>query len=508
MTPEREQQLLAEIALLRAENQLLREKVSEILRRLYDKKSETLDAAQLELLLDPDAAKKATAADPADQGPAAETPVAKKRTTRKPRDISHLPVRETHLVPDEVKANPNAFRQIDCVSTDRFDYQRAVIFIERVIRPVYVARDNPDAAPIKSCAPPSLGLGATPRLVAYVLAAKYCHHRPFYRTQGILLRRHRVEFARNTFCHWAATVADTIEPLYKLIHQSLLQTGNLQADETPIKYLNPGKGKTSTGYLWVIHAPRNGIKGDILYQWHSSRKAACLDDLIENYRGFLQTDAYVGYDSWTADKSGITLVACWAHARRKFHEAFQIGQTLAAGPLATIQQLYQIETVLRQANADAAERERMRREKAASLLQILKTQLVTLRQHPQVLPKGKLGRAIDYTLAIWARLNTYVDHGCLEIDNNWIENGIRPTAIGKKNWLFMGAETTGQRGAIIYTLVECARRHGHDPEAYLANILERLPAMTNQDDLTVLLPSNWQPSATTPALEVEAMITP
>ena len=142
------------------------------------------------------------------------------------------------------------------------------------------------------------------------------------------------------------------------------------------------------------------------------------------------------------------------------------------------------------------------------LLQVLKTQLVTLRQHPQVLPKGKLGRAIDYTLAIWDRLNIYVEHGCLEIDNNWIENGIRPTAIGKKNWLFMGGETTGQRSAIIYTLVECARRHGHDPESYLTDILERLPAMTNQDDLSVLLPSSWQPTVGTPALDVEAALRP
>lgn len=510
MTPQREQELLAENASLRtavshlsAENQLLREKVNEILRRLYDKKSEALDSAQLELLLDPDAAKKATAADPADPGPAAEPPAAKKRAARKTRDLSHLPVREIHLIPDEVKANPVAYREIDRVTTDRFDYQRAVIFIERIIRPVYVSRENLDAAPLKSLAPHSLGLGATPRLVAYVLAAKYCHHRPFYRTQSILLRRHRVDFARNTFCHWADTVAEVIEPLYKLIHQNLLQSGNLQADETPIKYLDPGRGKCATGYLWVIHAPRNGIKGDILYQWHPSRKAACLDDLIGNYQGFLQTDAYVGYDSWTNGKPGITLVACWAHARRKFHEALQNGQTLAAGPLATIQQLYQIETGLRQSHADAAERQRARQENASNHLQILKGQLVALRQHPQVLPKSKLGRAIDYTLAIWERLNRYVEHGCLEIDNNWIENGIRPTAIGKKNWLFMGGETTGQRGAIIYTLVECARRHGHDPESYLTDILERLPAMTNQDDLTILLPSTWQPSGTTPAFESE-----
>ena len=120
-------------------------------------------------------------------------------------------------------------------------------------------------------------------------------------------------------------------------------------------------------------------------------------------------------------------------------------------------------------------------------------------RRPEVLPKSALGKAIDYTLTLWPKLTLYVDQVHLEIDNNWIENGIRPTAIDKKNWLFIGGEATGQRSAIIYTLIECARRHGHNPEAYLADILERLPAMTNQDDLSVLLSSRWQPATATDA---------
>ncbi len=141
---------------------------------------------------------------------------------RKPRDISHLPVEETVLIRDEVAANPDAYREIERIVTDRFDYQPGRIFIHRTVRLVHVAKDDPDAAPLKPAAPPSLGLGATPRLVAYVTAAKYCHHRPHYRTEGILQRRHRVHFPRNTLCHWDKVVADTIEPLYKLIHHGLL----------------------------------------------------------------------------------------------------------------------------------------------------------------------------------------------------------------------------------------------------------------------------------------------
>ena len=487
--------LRAEIELLRVENQLLRQRVHTIIRQLFDKKSEALDPAQLELLLDPDSAKKAPAAEPADPGPAAEPVPAKKRSPRKPRDISHLEIRETVVIDDEVKEDPNSFREIERITTDRFDYQPAVIFISRLTRPVHVRIGDPDAVPLKAPAPPSLGLSATARLVAYVLSSKYCHHRPHYRTQGILLQRHGVEFARNTFCHWDRTAADVCEPLYKLVHAGLLQSGNLQADETPIRYLDPGRGKCATGYLWVIHAPRNGIKGDILYQWHPSRKAACLDELLGDYQGFLQTDGYAGYDSWTSRRSGIVLFSCWAHARRKFHEAFKTGQTMAAGPLAAIQRIYQVEETLRKTRAVPGMRMRLRQEQAAPVLRILKADLVTLRRNPGVLPQSPLGKAIDYTLRLWDRLTLYLGNGELEIDNNWIENGIRPSAVGKKAWLFVGGETTGQRAAIIYTLVECARRHGHNPEAYLADILERLPAMTNRDDLGALLPSRWQPAS-------------
>lgn len=508
MTPGHEQEPLAEIARLRAEleralleNQLLREKINLMLARLFDKSSESVDPSQLELVLDPDEAKKADAAGSADPGPAAETPdeapaARTKRPPRKPRDTSHLQVEETVLIHDEVAGNPEAFREIERLVTDRFDYQPGRIFIHRTVRVVHVAKDNPDAVPLKPAAPPSLGLGATSRLVAYVTAAKYCHHRPHYRTQGIVLRRHGVHLPRHKLCHWDKVVAETIEPLYKLVHRGLLDGGNLQADETPVKYLDPGKGKTSTGYLWVIHAPRAGLKGDILYQWHTSRKATCLDELLgKSYRGNLQTDAYAGYPAWAAGKDGIDLSNCWAHARREFHDALKIGQRLAAGPLAAIQKIYRIETGLRERSATADERAAVRRQQSAPVLEILKGELIALRQHPQVLPKGKLCGAINYTLKIWDRLTLFLDRGEIEIDNNLIENGIRPTAMGKKNWLFMGSETTGQRAAIIYTMVECAKRHGHDPEVWLADVLERLPAMTNRDDPGVLLPSRWQPAA-------------
>jgi len=442
MTPAREKQLLEEIARQRAdierltlENQLLRDKVNLMLARLFDKSSESIDPSQLELF-DSDAAKKAAAAAPADPGPAAETPAqdtaATERASRRQRDLSHLPVEETVLTSDEVAANPGAYRLIERIVTDRLDYQPGRILIQRTVREVHVAKNDPDAAPVKPAAPPSLGLAATPRFAAYVTASKYCHHRPHYRTEDILLRRHGVRIPRHTLCHSDKVVADTLEPLYKLIHQGLLQTGNLQADETPVRYLDPGKGKTSTGYFWVIHGPRCGIKGDILYQWHSSRKAVCLDELLPDYQGNLQTDAYAGYAAWADRRDGIALASCWAHARREFHEALKIGQRLAAGPVAIIAKLYQIEAALRESRATAARRAETRRQQSTPVLEILKGELLALRQRPEVLPKSRLGRAIDYTLTLWDRLLLFVDRGEIEIDNNLTENGIRPTAVGKK----------------------------------------------------------------------------
>lgn len=496
-----------ELSRLRAENELLRQRLDLVLRKVFGAKSEALDPAQLELLLqDGDAAKKASAAAGADAPPAADPPAAdaaKARAARKPRDLSRLEVREHLDIPAAVKANPDGYREIDRVHTDRLDYQPEVIFIERTVRPVFLRLGDPDAVPFKSPAPPALrpGLGATCRLLAHLMVAKYCDHLPFYRQESILRRRHGVELPRHTLCRWAGIAADALEPLYKHLHAGLRASAYLQADETPVRYLEPGRGKCATGYLWVLHTPGPaGDKGDLLFQWHPDRRAANLGELLgDGFGGTLQTDGYAAYESHAAARPGIILAACWAHARRKFHEALQTGQPLAAGPLQAIQALYRIETGLRASRAGPDERKQVRQARAAPLLEKLKPLLADLRQRPEILPKSPLGKAIGYTLALWSRLGVYACDGRIEIDNNLIENAIRPTAVGKKNWLFVGGEDTGQRSAILYTFIEGARRHGHDPEAYLADVLDRLTRMTNRDDLGALLPSSWQAATVTEA---------
>lgn len=485
--------LESELARSNAENGLLRQKLDLVLRKLFGKSSETLDPAQLELLLG-EPPGKALASLPPDGAPEEANASSAARTERKPRREripDHLPVVEEVLLPEPVKACPEAWRRIGEEKSDSLDYQPGKVFIRRLVRPVFVQIADRDAAPVAAKLPPRLqdGLTAAPGLIAHVLVSKYCDHLPFYRQEKILATRHGVEIGRNTMCRWAELAAFWLKPLYQRIHDGLLQGGYLQADETPIRYLAPGTGKTGLGYLWALHRPG----GDVLFQWHASRGSACLEDLLGGFRGILQCDGYSAYGTHAARNPGITLAACWAHARRKFHEALQTGQALAAGPLKAIARFYGIEKELRQSRAGPEERAAIRQRDSAPILQSLRVDLAQLRGHPTVTPKSPLGRAIKYTLGLWPRLEVFLWHGEVEADTNLTENAIRPTAVGKKNWMFVGGEDTGERSAVIYTIIESARRHGHEPAAYLKDVLQRLPGM-KAGELDALLPLNWLPA--------------
>jgi len=352
MSAEREQQLLEllalkdeQIARLKQENELLKQKLDLVLRKLFGKSSEQLDPTQLELLLDPSPGKAPASLPPNDapeEEAAAPNAVTSPETSalkpRRPRLPEHLPIVEETLLPAAVQDSPADWRRIGEEHSDRLDYQPAKIFIHRLIRPVFVRTNDRDTAPLIANLPPRLqdGLTATPGLIAQVLVAKYCDHLPFYRQEKIPATCHGVSIGRNTLCRWTELAAFWLKPIYQAIHRSLLASDYLQADETPVKYLVPGTGKTAQGYLWVLHRPA----GNVFYQWHPSRKQQCLEPILGNFHGILQGDGYAAYQTHAAKHPGITLAACWAHARRKFHEAFQTGQTLAAGPLKTIGQLY------------------------------------------------------------------------------------------------------------------------------------------------------------------------
>ena len=381
------------------------------------------------------------------------------------------------LDPDLVKAEPQAWRYIGDEVSERLDYEPARFWKHRLIRRKYVRKDSPYLPPVIAPLPPTLQERclAMPSLIAQVVVSKYADHLPLYRQEQIYSQRFGVEIPRQTLCRWTALAADTLEPLYKLLRDQQQSHPYLQIDETPIRYLEPGAGKAPQGYFWVSNVPR----GDIVYHWHAGRGADRLHQILdESFKGTLQCDGYRAYTSFQKQRAGpIELAACWAHARRKFYEAKERAPTVCNWILRQIAQLYQIESRLRQQNAGSALRLAVRSSESAPILRRIKRALFKLSS--RYLPKSDLGRAVAYALDQWCGLELYLQNGAIEIDNNLVENAIRPTKLGMKNWLFLGSEASGQTSAILFTVIESAKRHGLEPYAYVRHLLETLPSTTN-----------------------------
>jgi hypothetical protein len=255
---------------------------------------------------------------------------------------------------------------------------------------------------------------------------------------------------------WVGLAADWLRPIYELIRTGVLGDGYVQIDETPVEYLEPGNGKTKQGYLWTSGRPG----GDVFYSWYTSRAAECLNSILPaDFKGTIQCDGYSGYRSFAQSRNGsIILAGCWAHARRRFYDAREQSPKVSGWVLRQIQRLYEIESRLRERQAAPALRQETRNDQSRPLVERLKRVLLRLKSSRRYLPQNLLGGAIDYALGQWTTLEVFLTDGRVEIDNNLVENAIRPTAIGKKNWLFVGEADAGQRSAIIYTLIESCRR--------------------------------------------------
>jgi len=322
-------------------------------------------------------------------------------------------------------------------------------------------------------------------LLTQVIVSKYEDHLPLYRQEKIYRERHGVTLARQTLCGWVEAAADWLAPIYREMKAALVARDYLQADETPIRYLDPDvKGKSQSGWLWTYSAPQ----GDVVFEWQISRSREGPRAFLKSFCGQLQTDGYGVYESLARERGKeLILVGCWAHARRGFHEALGEGRS-AAWLVGQIGKLYAIEKHLREQHAGPQLRAAMRAWQSRPILARLRRAMEVVRR--RVLPKSLLGQAIDYTLARWEPLTRYVEDGRLEIDNNLCENAIRPTAIGKKNFLFIGHPEAGQRSAVIYSVLGSCRRHGINPAEYLQAVFERLPKATTSE-LKSLTPAAW-----------------
>jgi transposase len=470
----------------RQENAFLRQKVEALVRRVFGASSERIDPAQLELL-QLSAPLTPPLSEPPPRGSAPHTTRARKE--RAPRLPEHLPVVEEVIDPEPVKTQPEQWRCIGQEVSEQLDYEPARFLRRRTIRRKYVSRTEPERAPVIAPLPECLQERslAAPGLLAHILVSKYCDHLPLYRQEQIFARRHQVHLPRQTLVRWVELAADWLQPVYEHIRTGVLGGGYVQVDETPVDYLVPGNGQTKQGYLWVAHRPG----GDVLYRWETSRAAACLENILPvNFTGTVQCDGYAAYPAFARARAAIQLAGCWAHVRRKFHDALEQAPRPAAWLLRQIQHLYQIEAHLRHHHTGPNLREAVRAAQSRPIVARLQQALLRLKASHRHLPQSLPGQALDYALGQWSSLEIFLRDGRVEIDNNLVENAIRPTALGKKNWLFIGAAEAGQRSAILYTVVESCRRRGLDPYAYLRDVLTRLPRMTNRQTSEVT-PEAW-----------------
>ena len=495
----------AQNRLLQAENErqsleikLLKEKVDLLIRRLFGSKSEKLDAAQLELLLkEAESGKADASAEKAEASPIVEglKPVAKRsdKNQRRERWPKDLAVEQEIIEPTEVRENPEAFRCIGEEVTEMLDYQPAKFFRRQIIRRKFVRRGQNDLAPVIAPLPESLQQRciAAPGLLAQIIVSKYCDHLPLFRQEQIYWNRHQVWLPRQSMARWVQLASEWLKPIYRQIKDQMMRGSYLQIDETPIKYLDPGNGKTSLGYLWVAHRPGE----DVLFEWYTTREAKCLDKLIPaDFSGTIQCDGYSAYDRFARHRASagkpVLLAGCWAHARRGFYEALDHAAKEAAWILVQIGHLYDIERRLRRQQAGPALRDAYRISQSTPICRRIHRVLHRWHLTRRFLPKSSMGKAVSYALGQWESLEVYLKEPEIEIDNNLVENAIRPTALGKKNWLFFGDAEAGERSAIIYSIIESCRRHGIEPYTYLHDVLTRLPSMTNRQ-IKDVVPKAW-----------------
>ncbi len=383
--------------------------------------------------------------------------------------------------------------------SEQLDVEPARFFVHRHIRPQYACRacETVSAAPI----PPSVidgGLAAS-GLYAWVIIGKYLDHLPLYRLEQIAARD-QVMLSRSTMAQWVGRIGVALQPLADRLTELLRQRAVLHADETPVAQLDPGKGKTHRAYLWAYRSTVLETGPPIVvFDYQMSRAGRHAKAFLADWKGHLMFDDFSGYKALFTD--GVTELGCMAHARRKFFDlnAAQ-ANPIAQEALARIAALYALEDQGKDLGVD--ERTQWRQAHAQPLLDAMRAWLLGIRG--TVANGGGTAKAMDYSLRRWEALSRYASDGRLPIDNNPVENAIRPIALGRKNWLFTGSERAGQRAAAIQTLLGTAKLNGLDPAAWLREALEKLPTCLNSqiDSLLPLRVENLHPA--TPLVNVGA----
>ncbi len=466
--------------------------IAELKRELFGPKADRLTPEQQDqmnqLLADMEAESQQAAPDSAD---VLDEEDARKRSTR--RKTRHpLPVdleTETVTIEPDLAPCPCCGKmpvRIGEEVSEEIDIVPARLIRRKTVRPRYACPCG-EAGVAVAVLPPRLipqsrlGLG----LAVFIVLARFDDHLSYYRLEQQFRERHGVDIPRQQMVQWIEHIATWLRPLVERMWLAMRASGYLQVDETPVKVLDPDvKGKAAQGYLWFYAIPG----GDVFLDFDTSRGLDPVRRRLTGFAGTIQTDAYEVYESLSRKESAISRIGCLAHARRYLYKALKESFADAVWFITQIRSLYRIEDKIRLLSS--SQRYDQRRQQAPEIWNAMKARATELK--PTLLPQSTMGKALNYFLNEYDALTGYLEDGRFEIDNNLVENAIRPTAVGRKRWLFIGHPDAGWRSALLYSLLGSCRRRAINPNDYLTDILRRLPSATVAE-LDALLPANWKP---------------
>jgi transposase len=496
----RNEQLIDENCRIKAQVLSLQEQLNLALARHYAASSEKISPDQIRLFDEAEADSEAQERADSTQETVVVAEHRRKKRGRRPLPATLPRIDIVHeLDPAERRCDRDGteLTEIGEVSSEQLDIIPAQIRVLRHTRKQYAC---PCGQCIKTAPLPPQPIPkslASPGLLAHVTVSKYQDALPLYRQEQIL-QRIGVDIPRATLANWMIQAGQLIQPLINLMHERILAHDLVQMDETTVQVLKePGKRAQSKSYLWVQRGgpPQHPL---LLYNYDPSRSARVPERLLEGFTGYLQTDGYEAYNA-VAARAGIVHVGCFAHARRKFSEAVKAqGKRQRAGKawrgLSLIQRLYRIERLMQ--DAAPAERHAYRQVHARPVIDELREWLDT--SLPQVPPKSATGKALHYLHHEWPKLVRYLEDGRLSIDNNRVENAIRPFVVGRKNWLFSDSVRGVKASANLYSLIETAKANNLEPYAYLRHLFTQLPKAQTVEDIEALLPVNIDNDQITP----------
>jgi len=352
--------------------------------------------------------------------------------------------------------------------TEVLEYEPGELYVKQYRRTKYAKPDNSGVMIGQLPSRPMEKAMAGEGLLSQIIIDKYIDHLPLHR-QMQRFERAGVKLAYSTLTDWVSGTCILITPLFEALKAEVLQSNYLHVDETPIKVMDKDKkAETHRGYYWVY---QNSIDKIVLFDYREGRGREGPVEILQDFKGYLQTDGYVAYDIF-AKRQGITLIHCMAHARRMFNDALDNDEARASHAMQEIQKLYTIERICKEQQLNFAEVKEVRKLRAVPILRTLGLWLQ--QQYVQVLPQSAIGKAIAYSLQRWEKLSAYVNDGRLNIDNNPVENSIRPVALGRKNYLFAGSHEAAKRSGMLYSLLGTCKMHGIEPYSWLKDILHHI----------------------------------